>query len=324
MITEQFFDLVTIGEGLALFREIDDSTVRLGKKFVLGTGGAESNVAIGVTRLGLKALWISSLGDDDFGSLVVESLAAQGVRTLIVPRDNKMTGHMIKFSGTQLDPTVFYNRKGSAASELGPKSIDWSLLPKTRLFHVSGVFAGVSSSSFELVRELMGSASRAGVSVSFDINYRRQLWSKEVAAGQLAELMGLADIVFGGEEEFSLVFNSEQFHDSLVEAAQTNNSQIFVVKRGAAGASSLTSNGWLDIEAHKISLVDTVGAGDAFVSGYLSEFLQDRSEEDRLAVANYCGAKACESRGDWEGMVQSRELNRSALMRPKRRVGNKC
>lgn len=320
MSSQEIFDLVTIGEGLVLLNEVDASDISLGKSFELSTGGAESNVATGITRLGFRALWISSVGSDHFGDLILKTLRDQGVFTRVTVDQHAPTGFMVKFSQSEQDPIVLYNRKNSAASELGAKTRPFELLPQTKILHISGVFAGLSESSFALLLLLVAATKKAGSMVSFDINYRSQLWDKALAAERLLGLCKMADLVFGGEEEFALIVGSDSYTDSLVEELAENEGGEFVVKRAANGASSFVDGHWFDIKPLKVKVLDTVGAGDAFVAGYLAEVLRQADPKVRLTTANFCGAKACESRGDWDGMVYALELKgqrlESAVVRP--------
>lgn len=320
MSSQESFDLVTIGEGLVLLNEVDGSGIRLGKSFELSTGGAESNVATGITRLGFRALWISSVGSDHFGDLILETLRDQGVFTRVIVDQHAPTGFMVKFSQSQPDPIVIYSRKNSAASGLGANTRPFELLPKTKILHISGVFAGVSESSFALLLSLVAAAKKAGSVVSFDINYRSQLWGRVLAAERLLMLCKMANLVFGGEEEFALIAGSHSYADSLVEELAGTAGSEFIVKRAGNGASSFVNGHWLDIKPLRVTVLDTVGAGDAFVAGYLSEVLRKSDPKVRLATANFCGAKACESRGDWDGMVYASELKgqrlESAVVRP--------
>lgn len=308
MSAEEFFDLVTIGEGLVLLNESDSSDIQLGKGFELSTGGAESNVATGLTRLGFKTLWISSVGSDSFGDLVLETLRSQGVRTRVTVDQEAQTGFMLKFKQSQPDPIVLYSRRNSAASRLGRNVEDFRALPITKLFHISGVFAGVSESSFALTMFFVLAARKAGSIISFDINYRPQLWEKAIASERLLRLCKEADLVFGGEEEFALIAGSKNYADSVVEDLAKDSSKEFVVKRAKNGASSLVNGIWFDVKPHRVKMLDSVGAGDAFVAGYLAEVLRNSDPEVRLATANFCGARACESRGDWNGMIYGPEL----------------
>lgn len=301
-------DILTIGEALVLFREDDVQELAVGKTFTTGIGGAESNVAISMQRLGFSASWIGAIGNDAFGNLIESTLRAEGVTTVLRRDHAHPTGHMIKLSSGAGDPLVVYCRKNSAASHLSPDQVAWGYVPETRLLHLSGVFLALSEETRATALQLAEKAIENKIPVSFDINYRHQLWDPEMARLHLKPFAELAQYVFGGESEFSILAGGKDYSDELVETFAGSGDKEVVVKRGPAGASVFCDGRWLDVEPHAVSVVDTVGAGDAFVAGYLSQKLSGQSIDTCLAAANFCGARACENRGDWEGNASLADL----------------
>lgn len=174
-------DVLTIGEALVLFGEDDVQELSVGKTFTTGIGGAESNVAISMQRLGFSASWIGAIGNDAFGKMIESALHAEGVAT-VLRRDNAHpTGHMIKLSSGAQDPLVIYCRKNSAASHLSHDQVAWGYLPETRLLHLSGVFLALSEETRTTALKLAEKAVEDRIPISLDINYRHQLWDPEVA-----------------------------------------------------------------------------------------------------------------------------------------------
>lgn len=308
-------DLITIGEAMALFRTGQNFSI--GSEFALSFGGAEANVAIGCTRLGLRTLWLSALGDDPFGRLIREALQREGVSTNIKD-STAATGHMIKFPSAGEDPTVIYFRKDSPASQLNQDSFSLRALPQAKVLHLSGVFLALGEGCEALAMRLSEEAKALGMLVSFDINYRARLWPAEKAKDTMLPIAEQADIIFGGEAELALIAGAGEYSDSIAEELVGNSSRQVVVKRGSRGASVFAGASWTHVAAHSISVIDTVGAGDAFVAGYLSELIRGHDVSRMLQVANYCGARACENPGDWEGMVSTEILEHAKLLETSR------
>jgi 2-dehydro-3-deoxygluconokinase len=150
-------------------------------------------------------------------------------------------------------------------------------------------------------------ARTAGTLVSLDYNYRAALWSHEQAADELLELTRLADVVFAGDDEAGLVVSGDTPAD-LAAALAALGPRVAVVKLGAAGAVAHVDGTCHAVAAVPVRVVDPVGAGDAFVAGYLVEHLAGLGPEACLATAAACGAFAVTVPGDWEGLPSRSEL----------------
>lgn len=302
--------LVTIGETMGLLRATDVGPLRHARHLQLGVAGAESNVAIGVRRLGHPATWIGRLGDDDMGDLVEATLRGEGV-ALVVDRDpGRPTGLMVKSQRTSSTTKVSYYRVGSAASALGPDDLPLEAIASAEVLHVTGITAAISSSCMDAVEVAVEHARRNGTTVSFDVNHRSALWPDDVARPVLKTLAINADIVFAGEEEASLVVGTrdEASAADLAAAIADLGPREVVIKRGERGAMSLVDGCVIDEPGMAVTAVDPVGAGDAFVAGYLSALLDGLGPVERLQTANRTGAFAVTVSGDWEGAPTRCEL----------------
>jgi 2-dehydro-3-deoxygluconokinase len=154
----------------------------------------------------------------------------------------------------------------------------------------------------------VGAAADAGVPVSLDLNYRSKLWSREQAAAEYAHLLPSADIVFAGDDEAAIAVGEAESASELARRIVELGAREAVIKLGARGALALADGKEHSREAVKITAVDTVGAGDAFVAGYLAEYLLGADVDTRLATAVTTGAYACLVPGDWEGAPRRHEL----------------
>lgn len=293
-------DVVTVGETMALLGA-SDLTVSSGTRYELSFGGAESNVAIGLARLGHSVTWVSALGVDAFGDMIEREVSAEGVR-VIVPRDaTRPTGLMVKNTSVGDTRLVRYYRAGSAASAMGPDDLDTALIGSARILHLTGITPALSTSTRELSLAAAASAKEQGVLVSFDLNYRAALWSEALASAVMRELVALSDIVFGGPEELALIVDRQASHEQLARGVGEFGPRCIVVKDGERGAGMMLDGEWVHQPAHPVEVVDTVGAGDGFVAGFLSEVLDGSSPQSQLQTAVVTGALCCTHHGDWQG-----------------------
>ena len=311
----QGHDVVTIGETMALFTSAEPAALRSGAGFVLGVGGSEANVAIGLSRLEVSTAWIGRVGADPFGEEVVRVLRAEAVTPLVVHDTARPTGVMVKVRRTPLHQRVVYLRTASAGSALEPDDVDADAVASARVLHLSGITPALSPSAAAAVDHAVALARAAGVLVSLDVNYRSALWSREEAAARLGVLLGDVDVLFAGEDEALLLDgerggtgrSSEVTGDVAARLAARGPGEV-VVTHGAAGASALAGGRTWTVRPPAVPVVDTVGAGDAFVAGYLRALLDGAPVPDRLALGCRTGAFSCMSPGDWEGAPTRAEL----------------
>jgi 2-dehydro-3-deoxygluconokinase len=273
----------------------------------LGIGGSESNVAIGLRRLGVQSVWCGRVGADSHGQLVEREIRAEGVDVRIAVDPSAPTGLMIKERRTPDAQRVSYYRAGSADSRIVPSDIDDALIAGAGLLHVSGITPALSAQAAETLRYAIGVARAAGVPVSFDLNFRGNLWSAEGAGSVYRDIIPFADIVFAGEDEAAIAVGPGEPEELARRIASLGPGQA-VIKLGADGALALVDGTVFRQAAVPVSVVDTVGAGDAFVAGYLAELMEGRGPVDRLRTAAATGAFACLVPGDWEGFPRRHEL----------------
>ncbi len=307
-------DVVTVGETMALVAFNDTGPLRVGSQGRLSIGGAESNVAIGLARLGHRSSWMGRVGDDAMGRLIESTLRGEGVDTSGITRDAEQpTGAMLREHRSFDRFRVDYYRKGLAGSRLTPEHLNEDLIRTAGLVHVTGISPAVSPSAGAAALAAMQLARAAGAVVSFDVNHRSALWSTEQATSVLQDFVRAADIVFAGPEEAELVTGSEPGTvdvSGLIDLLAASGASEVVLKCGDQGAT-----GWLrdgderaSVPALSVTCIDPVGAGDAFVAGYLSARLDGLGLADRLARGAICGAFAVSVSGDWEGAPRRAEL----------------
>ncbi|WP_227878579.1 sugar kinase [Arthrobacter dokdonensis] len=301
-------DVVTIGETMALMRSVAPGPLSHAASLELGIGGAESNVAIALRRLGASVAWIGRVGSDSLGDLVLRELRAEDLQLSAVRDGTAPTGLMIKERRTADAVNVMYYRAGSAGSRLSPEDIPTDLIIGAKLLHVTGITPALSASAADAIHYAVARAREAGTLVSFDLNYRSALWSSAEASIAFQALIAKADVVFAGDDEAAIAVGECTGPDTLARRIAGLGPSQVIIKRGAAGATALVDGELFTQPAVPIRPVDTVGAGDAFVAGYLAELLRAEPVAQRLVTAVRTGAFACLVPGDWEGMPRRSEL----------------
>ncbi|MGP9537293.1 sugar kinase [Brachybacterium sp. AOP43-C2-M15] len=312
--------VVTVGETMALLRSAAVGSLAHLPSVDIAVGGAESNLAIVLRRLGVPTAWISRVGDDPLGTRVVREIRGEGVEVRCTVDPSRPTGLMVKSRPSATTTRVDYYRAGSAASALSPQDLPEGLLEQAEILHVSGITPLLSPSAHATVATAVQRAAAAGALVSLDVNYRSRLGTREQLGELLGEVLEHVDILFGGPEELSILTPetpgapvtsgtpaadedpglSGSDTPALLRSLAREGRQV-VVKRGADGGAALADGEIHEAPGHRIEVADTVGAGDAFVAGYLSAQLDGLDVPGRLARANACGALACTTPGDWEG-----------------------
>lgn len=305
--------IVTMGETLACLSMPDHADPRRAGALRLTIGGAESNVAIAARQLGVNTTWIGRVGDDDLGSLVVRELRGADVEVIARRDQHAPTGLMVKEHRRGAPVAVRYYRAGSAGSRLTSDDVDVERIARADALHVTGITAALGSSARAAVMHAMRAARTAGTVVSFDVNYRSTLWGEAEASAHLRDLAGLADLVFAGPEEAALLLDGRaaplgperpwESAELLARRIRALGPRTAVVKLGALGALVLDPSGVHRQPAVPTTVVDPVGAGDAFVGGFLGEVVQRRPIQQCAESGAQLGSLVCAVAGDWEGVL---------------------
>lgn len=313
--------VVTIGETMALLTA-PHKGLHGGSCLPIGIGGAESNVAIGLARLGVRSTWISRLGADAFGALITRELRAEGVTVIAHQDPTAPTGLMVKEHRDGNPWRVRYYRSNSAAAHLSPADLDATGIAEADVLHLTGITPALGPGPLEAVRRAMEIATAAGTLVSLDVNYRATLWPPDEAAAVLSELADGVDLLFAGPEEAALLLGGGlQSSDGITFEDGENlgrglaklGPSTVVVKLGALGSVAVQADQTFRAPTQPITVVDAVGAGDAFVAGYLSEHVSAAAVPECLRLGNILGGAVCQQPGDWEGLPTRAELNDSAV-----------
>jgi 2-dehydro-3-deoxygluconokinase len=275
-------------------------------------GGAEANVAVSLACFGHDAAVVTAVPDNPLGHACTGELRRRRVDTThALVRPGRM-GLYFLTPGAGLRPSdVIYDRADSVFAQASAGDFDWSrILHGADWLHVSGVTPALGPRSAELARVALSAARRQGVRVSFDCNYRAKLWSlwDSDPAAILAELAGLADLLFADERMLAMLLPNEkraaEADDPFaalaaaafarfknVERIATSTRVEHDVDRQQVGGRCAEARGVVDSEPRAIAgIVDRIGSGDAFAAGLLHAFAAGRSTRAALefAVAASC------------------------------------
>jgi 2-dehydro-3-deoxygluconokinase len=302
-------DVVTLGESMVLFEPNENGLIQYTDHFKKRIGGAESNVAIGLSKLGHSVSWISRLGDDPFGRYIYSFIRGEGVNVTQVKLDpHANTGIYFKQTGGFNQTSIYYYRNQSAASFLNPDDIKEDVISNARYLHITGITPALSQSCYETVLHAIKIARKNNVKVIFDPNIRTKLWDSSDYIPILKEILRMSDYFLPGADELKLLFPNEETDEVISKIFKYGVSTI-VVKKGSAGATYYTKSESQNVSGYPNDHVkDPVGAGDGFAAGFISGLIEDLSISDSVRRGNLIGAMVTMVHGDCEGLPSREEV----------------
>ena len=304
---EKTYDLLSIGRcGVDLYGDQWGSRLEEVSSFSKSVGGCPANIAIGTARLGLRVAMITRVGDEQMGRYVCETMAAEGIDTSYIISDNERLTTVVFLSirDEQTFPLLFY-RQNCADMALCEADIKEEAIARSRAILLSGVHLSTPSTAkacFAAIRLAKKHKSR----IIFDIDYRPTLWgltglgegeSRYVESAEVTQniqtLLPECDLIVGTEEEFNIAGGSQTIHKSL-EAVRSISSAVFVYKMGAQGCCVVPDQVPKEFQPtgrpFAVKILNTIGAGDGFMSGFLRGYLTDQSWETCATWGNAAGA----------------------------------
>ena len=208
-------DIITFGETMAVFAPNEKLPLRYCSDFKLRIAGAESNTAIGLSKLGHSCGFMTSLGEDELGSYIINSVRSEGVDVSAVKYDSShRTGLMIKQLSAG-ETSVFYYRENSAASHFCPDDIDYDYLKSAKIIHLTGITPVLSESCASSCEAIADFAVKNNIAVSFDPNIRQRLWGDKDYTALIKKLMFSSKIVMLGKDEAKRLLCTDN-HEEIV------------------------------------------------------------------------------------------------------------
>ncbi|MFC1716694.1 PfkB family carbohydrate kinase [Candidatus Poribacteria bacterium] len=311
-------DIVCLGELL-----VDMFPAETGQKlaevsaFHPKPGGAPANVSVAAARLGLQAAFIGKVGDDAFGHHLADVLEQEGVNVRGVRFDiEARTGMAFIAKPDENNYEILFYRNPGADMLLQPEELDSELLEKTRVFHF-GSISLIQEPSRSATMEALSVARGAGALISFDINYRSDLWNRSEACDRIMYTIPHVDLLKVNEVELELLTGSTDL-DAATEPFLERGPKLCIVTLGTDGSFFRIAQGSGYIPAFSVMTVDATGCGDAFIAGLLCQLISIPDWRDRLSkeqmhramrYANAVGALAATKQGVIPALPSADEVN---------------
>ena len=302
-------DVVTFGETMVMMNAQESGSLKYVNQFIKQVGGAESNVAIGLSRMGIKVGWFSRLGNDSLGDYLEFFIRGEGVDVSRVKRDHDFpTGLFIKERHALKASQVYYYRHNSAASHMTCADLDAAYISQARYLHLTGITPALSSSCREMLYKAIQIARDNDVQITFDPNLRLKLWPREEMRRVVLDIISQVDIVLPGEGEGRLLLGLEDPEDMADEFLKMG-PKLVVIKIGEKGAIAANSKEKIHVPGFNLDkIVDPIGAGDGFAAGFLAGRLKGYDLTEALKLANAAGAFAMTAKGDVESLPTWHDL----------------
>ena len=291
-------DLVTLGEVMLRLAIPSPGRIETVKQLDVQIGGAEANVAAACARLGLRTAWLSALPSNAWGDRVRRELTAHGVdcahvRTLDGAR---MGLYFIEYGAAPRPVRVLYDRLDSAFARLRAEDLDWEPVRRARLVHLTGITPALGAGP----RSAVERAAQEAAQLSFDVNYRATLWSPAEARAFTESILPRVRYFFIGEAEARLLFDLTGSAEATVQAlARLAPKATIALLQGPEGSTVLDGGRlWRPTRRHTVQMVDPVGAGDAYVAGFLWAALTGRGSQEAVDAGAAVAALKCSTWGD--------------------------
>lgn len=304
-------DIITFGESMTMFYANEAGELYEASSFSKALAGAETNVAVGLARLGFRVGWMSKVGDDSLGTFILNELTKERVDISEVKRTaGRQTGILLKSKVVSGDPDVTYYRKGSAASTMSVFDYPGDYFKQAKHMHITGIPPALSKDMREFTYHAVEHMKQEGKTISFDPNLRFQLWpDQETMIHTINEIAAMADWFLPGISEGKLLTGLST-PEEIAEFYLDQGVGLTVIKLGKEGAYYRTEEKSGYVPGFEVDrVVDTVGAGDGFAVGIISGLLDRLPIEEAVQRANAIGALAVMAPGDMDGLPSRERLN---------------
>lgn len=337
-------DVVTFGEAMVRLAPPHFQRLEQTSALDVQVGGGELNVAVGVSRLGLKSAWVSRLPKNALGRLMENRVRQAGVDAshVIWADDGRMGLYFVEFGAAPRPSSVLYDRANSAISAIRPGQVDWKrIFAGARWVHTSGITPALSASAAQVTREALQAAHEAGVMVSYDLNYRGKLWSPQQAQAVQEPLMEFVDVLITTEEDTSVVFKikaggaeeaagfeavsadpykqvaqrlQEKFGFKAVAITLRENPLVW---RNTWTAIAYDGKEFFEDVKYDLEIVDRIGGGDSFSAGFIYGYLAKNSYAAAVRYGNAFSALKHSTPGDfnWATLAEVESLLKGASLR---------
>jgi 2-dehydro-3-deoxygluconokinase len=271
------FDVTTIGEGSLRLSVPAGKRLNIASSFEIGVSGAEANVVGCLSRLGRKTGWISCLPETPVGKRVRNEYRSHGINVdkIIWSDQDRLATLYVEYSTPPRATKVIFDRKNTCFTNIRLEDVDWSYLLDSKIIHLTGITVALSENTKKVVQETIIRAHEAKVPISFDVNYRSTLWSKEEAYETMLPMIQNVEVLFCSKRDAENVFGCEGTdHEIILQLQKISSANKVVMSRGAAGVIGLEDDMIYEEPAREVVIIDRIGAGDGLAGGVLHGWLE--------------------------------------------------
>ena len=275
---EKKIEVVCIGETMLMFAPQRYELIECSDIFRAYNGGAESNVAIGLERLGVHTSWISKVTSNALGRKVVNEIRGYGVDTSrVIWAEEGRTGLFFVEFGAQPRPsTTIYDRAGSTFSTLKAEELDWQFISQAKVLHLTGITPALNETCRQTTIEIVKKSQALDLLVSFDVNYRRMLWGEEEAKKTFDEILPDINIIIATQPDAVILLGREENPRKMLRKLRAKYScDIVALTLSSEGSMAFDGDEFYEGKTYPIEeQVNRLGAGDAFDAGLLYGYLK--------------------------------------------------
>jgi 2-dehydro-3-deoxygluconokinase len=294
-VNEKNLDVAALGEAMLEFNQTQSEP----PMYLQGFGGDTSNAAIAAARAGSRVAYLSRLGQDHWGHLLMALWAREGVDTSGVVRDAQAPSGVYFVSHDARGHHFSYARAGSAASRMQVADVQthWAdLICRSRWLHLSGISLAISPSACDAAFAAMHSARAQGTHIAFDSNLRLSLWPLDRARACISEAVRLCDLFLPSMDDMQTL-TGLQSPDEVLDWSHAHGARQVVLKLGAEGAIVSEGGQRTPIAAQRVQALDATGAGDCFAGNLLARLCRGDSLAQAARYANAAAALSVQGHG---------------------------
>lgn len=337
--SDKKFDVISCGEIIMRLSPAVGKVLVQDGALDRNLGGAELNVVTGISSLGGKTSFLSKIPDHDLGTYAKRCINLSGVNSDFLVYDSsknkRLALYYYEYGASPRKPSVVYDRNDSSFQFLHSTEINKEVYSQTKVFHTSGISLGLCENSKQLVKDLIKNFKEAGAVISFDVNFRRNLWGdEEFARKEIVQILPNIDILFASEETLRKMFKQTgEMKDIMRNFAEENNLSLLISTQRTVNSpkshnftsiiyNRLEDKFYYEKPYENIEIVDRIGSGDAYVAGALYGITHFNCPEKALKYGNALGALkntllgdvVCFSKANVESIIADHEEGSTSEM----------
>ncbi len=298
-------DVVSYGEVMLRFTPERYRTFLSSNAWNVEIGGTEANVLVSLSLLGLKTEFVSFFPNNFLGFKALSELKKYGVgvERVKLTSEGRMGIYFVELHHRSKGIKVLYDRKNSSFSRGTLSDTDLDFIKKAKLIHLTGVTPSLSDVCKNNILKICTS-KRDGQKLSFDVNYRKRLWSEKECRRFLDIVLPFVDLLFIKKEDYNLLFEEETNEEKILTKLQKSygREKIYVLTQGEEGCSVLYKDEYITQPAYNTDIIDRIGAGDAFVAGFLYGYLTNKGLKESAKYGNILASIKMSVFGDFPAL----------------------